>query len=304
MVEDVPVDEIIKETGTPTYIYSTGSFKGQLAKLQDAFKDIPSIICFSVKVCHNVNVIKFFVEEGCGLDIVSGGELFRALKSGADPKKIVYSGVAKTEKEIKETIEAGILMLNVESEQELERINKIGGELNKRMPVAIRVNPNIDAKTHPYITTGMKKNKFGIDHELVLPVYRKAHTMKNIEVVGIDCHIGSQLLDVTPYKEALQIIAGYVKKLRAEDIPIKYVDVGGGIGVPYKEDDLAVSAAEYANAITSPFSDIPGITFILEPGRFLAGPGGILVTRVQYTCLLYTSPSPRDVEESRMPSSA
>jgi len=282
MVENISVEEIINKVGTPAYIYSSNFFKEQLSLLRAAFQEVSNIICFSLKVCHNINVIKFFVNNGCGLDIVSGGELFRALKSGVDPKKVVYSGVAKTEQEIKEAINADILMFNVESEDELGRINQIGNSLNKKVPIAIRVNPNIDAKTHPYITTGMRKNKFGIDHELVLPVYRKANDMKNIEVIGIDCHIGSQLLDVMPYHEASRIIASYVKTLRDEGIQIKYVDMGGGLGIPYKEDDPVVSCKEYAKAITEPFSDIPDLTFILEPGRFLTAQGGILVTRVQY----------------------
>lgn len=281
-VEGVSVEDIIRKVGTPSYIYSSNSFKNQLSKLKNAFQKVSCIICFSLKVCHNVNVVKYFVDTGCGLDIVSGGELFRALKSRVDSKKVVYSGVAKTEQEIIEAIAAGILMFNVESEEELERINRIGRSLNKRIPIAIRVNPNIDAKTLPYITTGMKENKFGIDHELVLPVYRKACGMKNIELIGIDCHIGSQLLDVTPYGEALRIIAGYVKALRTEGIQIKYVDVGGGLGIPYKENDPEVSCEEYAKAVTEPFSGISGITIILEPGRFLTAPGGILVTSVQY----------------------
>lgn len=282
MVEGMPVEDIINEVGTPAYIYSKSSFIDQLNRLKDAFKSHSSIICYSIKVCHNTNIIKIFVNEGCGLDIVSGGELHRALKAGVDPRKIVYSGVGKTSREITEAINAGILMFNVESEQELERINRIGSSLSRKVPVSIRVNPGVDAKTHPYITTGMKENKFGIDSGKVIDIFKLASKMSNIEVCGIDVHIGSQLLDPKPYGEAMRIIAGYVKQLKDENIDIKYVDVGGGLGISYKEEHIAVSIQEYATLITEPFKNIPDITFILEPGRFLTAQAGILVTRVQY----------------------
>ncbi|OGO81590.1 MAG: hypothetical protein A2Y21_05185 [Clostridiales bacterium GWC2_40_7] len=174
MVEGVMVEEIINEVGTPAYIYSKSSFIVQLNQLKDAFKSHSSIICYSIKVCHNTNIIKIFVNEGCGLDIVSGGELYRALKAGVNPRKIVYSGVGKTSREIMEAINADILMFNVESEQELERINRIGSSLSRKVPVSIRVNPGVDAKTHPYITTGMKENKFGIDSGKVIDIFKLA----------------------------------------------------------------------------------------------------------------------------------
>ncbi|NJD04072.1 MAG: diaminopimelate decarboxylase [Ruminiclostridium sp.] len=282
MVEGVMVEKIINEVGTPAYIYSKSSFIDQLKQLKDAFKDYSAIICYSIKACHNTNIIKIFVNEGCGLDIVSGGELYRALKASVDPRKIVYSGVGKTSREITESINAGILMFNVESEQELERINRIGSSLNNKAPVSIRVNPGVDAKTHPYITTGMKENKFGIDSGKVIDIFRLASKMSNIEVCGIDVHLGSQLLNPKPYGEAMKIIAGYVKQLKDENIDIRYVDVGGGLGISYKEEQQAVSVQEYASLITESFIDIPGITFILEPGRFLTAQAGILVARVQY----------------------
>lgn len=282
MVEGVLVENIINEVGTPAYIYSKSSFLDQLNQLKDAFKSHSAIICYSIKVCHNTNIVKIFANEGCGSDIVSGGELYRAIKAGVDSQKIVYSGVAKTSKEITEAIEANILMFNVESEQELERINHIGSSLRRMVPVSIRVNPGVDAKTHPYITTGMKENKFGIDSGKVIDMFIRASKMSNIEVYGIDLHIGSQLLELKPYGEAMRIIAGYIKQLKDENIVIRYVDVGGGLGIPYKEQHTAVSAQEYASLITEPFKDIHGITFILEPGRFLTAQAGILVSRVQY----------------------
>lgn len=282
MVEEIEVEKIIKEVGTPTYIYSQKKFQEQFHQLTSSFKNVSTIICFSLKVCHNLNIIRLFTTWGCGLDIVSGGELFRALKAGADPQKIVYSGVAKTVKEIREAIEAGILLFNVESEQELVRINEIAEQLHKKVSIAIRVNPDIDAKTHPYITTGMKENKFGIDSEKVFSIYHKANQMRNVVPIGIDCHIGSQLLDLTPFGEATKKIARIVEKLRSEGIYITYVDVGGGLGIPYKDEEKPISCEEYARLITEPFEKIPDITFILEPGRFLAGSAGILITRVQY----------------------
>jgi diaminopimelate decarboxylase len=282
MVEGIMVEEIIDEVGTPSYIYSKSSFIEKLNILKEAFINFSTIICYSIKVCHNTNIIRTFAKEGCGADIVSGGELYRALKAGVNPRMIVYSGVGKTTREITEAINADILMLNVESEQELERINLIGNSLNRKVPVSIRVNPDVDAKTHPYITTGMKTNKFGIDSKKVIEIFRRAYGMGNIEVCGIDLHIGSQLLDPKPYGDAMKITAEYVKQLKAENIDIKYVDVGGGLGIAYKEGHNAISVRKYASMITEPFKDIDGITFILEPGRFLMAEAGILVNKVQY----------------------
>lgn len=282
MIEDRKVEDIIRGTGTPAYLYSKGSMINQLNKLKGAFTEKSTIICYSMKVCHNINIAKVFVEEGCGIDIVSGGELYRAIKAGADPKKIVYSGVGKTVKEIREAIEADILMFNVESEQELIRINDIASSMDKIVSIALRINPGVDAKTHPYITTGMKENKFGIDCEMGIDIFKRAMLLKNVNICGIDLHIGSQLLDVTPYGEAMKIVADYVRQLRAMDIPIKYIDIGGGIGIPYTEGKSSPDLKEYADLITYPFNDMPDITFILEPGRFLTAQAGILVTEVQY----------------------
>ena len=280
--ENVPVKDIIKETSTPVYIYSTESFKQQLLKLKDAFKNYSSIICYSVKVNHNINVIKYFAEQGCGMDIVSGGELYRAKKAEVDMEKVVYSGVAKTKQEIREALENGILMINVESEQELIRINEVAGEINKKAPIAIRVNPAVDAKTHPHITTGLKENKFGIDHEMVVDIYKLANNLPNIEIVGIDCHIGSQILDILPYKDAIKVIAKYVGELKKEGINIKYIDMGGGLGTPYREGETELNVNEYADEIYNGFKEYGDFTFIVEVGRFLTAQAGILVTNVEY----------------------
>jgi diaminopimelate decarboxylase len=282
MVEKVNVEAIVKEVGTPAYLYSKGSMVYQLEQLKHAFDGKKLLICYSMKVCHNTNIAKVFVEHGCGADIVSGGELYRAIKAGADPSKIVFSGVAKTAREIREALQAGILMFNVESEEELQRINQIATSMEKTASVALRINPGVDAKTHPYITTGMKENKFGIDSELGVEIYQRAMQMSNIEVCGIDLHIGSQLLDVAPYGEAMKIVADYIRKLRANNVPIRYVDIGGGIGIPYTTDKSSPDLKEYAKLITEPFYDMPDITFVLEPGRFLVAQAGILITEVQY----------------------
>jgi diaminopimelate decarboxylase len=283
MMEDLKIEEIIKETGTPTYLYSKGSLLNQLNQLKDAFHSANVLFCYSLKVCHNINIANVFVNEGCGIDIVSGGELYRALKAGADPRKIVYSGVGKTVKEIKEAIEANILMFNVESEQELQRINKIAASMDKKVSVSLRINPGVDAKTHPYITTGMKENKFGIDCEMGLEIFSRAMQMENINICGIDLHIGSQLLDISPYGEAMKVVADYVRTLKSMNIPIRYVDIGGGIGIPYTKDQSTPNLSEYARLVTEPFKDMPEITFILEPGRFLTAQAGLLITEVQYT---------------------
>ncbi len=282
MMEDLRVEDITQDIGTPAYLYSKGSLLNQLMRLKEAFSQSKTLICYSLKVCHNTNIAKVFVEEGCGIDIVSGGELYRALKAGADPKKIVYSGVAKTVNEIKEAIDADILMFNIESEQELIRIHDIASAMNKTVSVALRINPGVDAKTHPYITTGMKENKFGIDSEMGIDIFRRAMQMKHINVCGIDLHIGSQLLDITPYGEAIKIVAEYVRKLRSMGIPIQYIDIGGGIGIPYSEEKNSPDLSEYADLIINPFRDMQDITFVLEPGRFLTAQAGILITEVQY----------------------
>lgn len=282
MMEELKIEDIMKETGTPAYLYSKGSLLNQLKQLKEAFQSSNVLFCYSLKVCHNINIANVFVNEGCGIDIVSGGELYRALKAGADPKKIVYSGVAKTGKEIKEAIEADILMFNVESEQELMRINSIAASMNKKVSISLRINPGVDAKTHPYITTGMKENKFGIDCEMGLEIYKSAMQMENINICGIDLHIGSQLLDITPYGEAMKVVADYVRTLKSMNIPIKYVDIGGGIGIPYTADKSTPDLLEYARLITEPFKDLSEITFILEPGRFLTAQAGLLITEVQY----------------------
>ncbi len=281
-VEGVSVAEIAERVGTPFYVYSSASFRNQVSRIEREFAGVSHLTCFSLKVCHNVSVVRLFVDQGCGLDIVSGGELFRALRAGADPGRIVYSGVGKTEREVAEALDAGILFFNVESLQELDRLDAVAGRVGRRAPVSIRVNPNVDAKTHPYITTGLRDNKFGIDAKLVPEAYRIARRLRHLEVVGIDFHIGSQLLDASPYADAAARIAEMIEALRSDGCQLRYADVGGGLGIRYRESDSEPPIGEYARALVGALGGFRNLTIVLEPGRFLAGPAGALVGCVQY----------------------
>ncbi len=279
--EDVPVEDIVREVGTPVYIYSGKTLTRHYEVFDGSFADIPHLVCYSVKANSNISIIKLFSSLGSGVDIVSGGELQRSLKAGVSPRKIVYSGVGKKDWEIALALEKGILMFNVESWEELENINRIAGRMKLKAPVSIRVNPDVDPRTHPYISTGMKENKFGIDIRESIQLYKKASRMKNVELVGVDCHIGSQLTDVKPFVDAVTIVVDFVRKLRSEGITLKYVDIGGGLGITYK-DERPPHPVEYASAIGSIIKDMD-LTLILEPGRVLTGNAGILVTEVLYT---------------------
>jgi len=234
-----------------------------------------------MKANSNLALLCLFVNLGGGVDIVSGGELHRALKAGVEPRKIVFAGVGKGDDEIESALKAGILMFNVESTQELERINELAGRRGRKAPISIRVNPDIDAKTHPYISTGLKKNKFGIDIARAFEVYRQASRLPHLEVVGVDCHIGSQLVEASPFVEALQKLKRLVEDLRGEGMKIRYLDLGGGLGITY-EDEEPPTPVEYAANI---LDEIRGFhcTLILEPGRVIVGNAGILVTKVLYT---------------------
>lgn len=279
--EDVPVEKIVKDVGTPAYIYSLATLRRHFTIFDQAFKDMPHFVCYSVKANSNISIIKAFSNMGSGVDIVSGGELYRSLKAGIKPSKIVYSGVGKKDWEIVLALEKGILMFNVESWDELKNINAIAGRMKVRAPVAFRVNPDVDPKTHPYISTGMRESKFGIDIHESLMLYQRAKRLKNIELIGVDCHIGSQLTDVNPFVDAVEIVAGFVKKLKKAGIGIRYIDIGGGLGITYR-DERPPHPVEYASAMGSIVKDL-GVTLILEPGRVLTGNAGILVTAVLYT---------------------
>ena len=278
--EGVPVRRIAREVGTPAYIYSLATLKRHYRVFDQAFARLSHLVCFSMKSNSNLAVLRAFVKEGGGFDIVSAGELFRALKAGADPKKIVFSGVGKKKAEIEYALNAGILMFNVESEQELTVLNEIARGMEKKAPISLRVNPDVDPKTHPYISTGMKKSKFGIDIKRSLEVYKRALSLTHLEVIGVDCHIGSQLTPIPPFVAALSRVKVFVEALRKEGARIRYLDLGGGLGIRYKDEEPP-HPEEYAGALIQGLRGLD-VTLILEPGRVVVGNAGILVTEVLY----------------------
>ena len=278
--EGVPVRRIAREVGTPAYIYSLATLKRHYRVFDQAFARLSHLVCFSMKSNSNLAVLRAFVKEGGGFDIVSAGELFRALKAGADPKKIVFSGVGKKKAEIEYALNAGILMFNVESEQELTVLNEVARGVEKKAPISLRVNPDVDPKTHPYISTGMKKSKFGIDIKRSLEVYKRALSLTHLEVIGVDCHIGSQLTTIPPFVDALSRVKVFVEALRKEGARIRYLDLGGGLGIRYKDEEPP-HPEEYAGALIQGLRGLD-VTLILEPGRVVVGNAGILVTEVLY----------------------
>ena len=278
--EDVPVQEIAAKIGTPFYLYSHATLKRHFRVFSEAFEDVSKLICYSAKANTNAAVLKLFADLGCGLDIVSGGELYRGLKAGFSPERIVYSGVGKTVAEIDYALDTGILMFNVESVAELEQLNRRAAKLKKRAPVSIRVNPDVDPKTHPYTATGLKKNKFGIGADVALESYRRADDLEHIDIVGVDCHIGSQITEAEPFQAALENLKDLINELKAMGINIRYLDMGGGLGITYA-NETPPSLREYAGAIMARLKDME-FQLILEPGRVLVGNAGILVTEVLY----------------------
>ena len=282
--EGVSLRRIADAVGTPVYIYSHATLSHHYRVFDRAFSGIPHIICYSMKANPNGSIIRTFTNLGSGADIVSGGELSRALAAGAPPSKIVYSGVGKMEWEIEEALRRGILMFNVESRQELETIDGIARRLRMKAPVSLRVNPDVDPKTHPYISTGLKKNKFGIHIAQAVRDYEWAAGRRHIDVVGVDCHIGSQLTEITPFLDAAARVRALVDRLIRKGFHIRYVDIGGGLGITY-DDEIPPDPGQYAEAIVGAFRDLP-VTIILEPGRVLVGNAGILLTR-----MLFTKPS-------------
>ncbi|HHD57501.1 MAG TPA: diaminopimelate decarboxylase [Desulfobulbaceae bacterium] len=279
--ENVPVSEITARIGTPLYLYSRATLTRHLRAFDDGFSGIGHLTCFAVKSCSNLAILQQFAAMGAGADIVSGGELFRALKAGIDPKKIIYSGVGKTEAEIREALLVDILLFNVESPQELDRLQGLAAELGTTAPVSFRINPDVDPKTHAYISTGLAKNKFGIPVEEALDEYIRAHEMDNVEILGVSCHIGSQLTQIEPFLEALNKVKGFVNRLQEKGIDIRYLDLGGGLGITYNDEEPP-PPQDYAEAIMKEMRDMD-CTLILEPGRVIVGNAGILLTEVQYT---------------------
>lgn len=278
--EDVDVTSIAKQFGTPTYIYSRATLERHWHAFDQAFSDQAHCVCYAVKANSNLAVLNVLARLGSGFDIVSGGELARVLAAGGRVDRIVFSGVGKTVEEINYALEQGIRCFNVESIPELERINDVAGKRGQRAPISIRVNPDVDAQTHPYISTGLKENKFGIAIEDAESVYLQAHAMKNIDVVGIDCHIGSQLTTVTPFVDALKRVLLLIDLLAAKGVVLSHLDIGGGLGINYR-DETPPSPAEYAAALRELLIN-RDLEILLEPGRAIAGNAGILVTKVEY----------------------
>lgn len=281
MVEGVPLAEIAAEVGTPVYVYSQAAFTEPLEAFEAAFSDVPHLICYAVKGSANRSLLRLVAQRGQGADIVSGGELFKCLRAGIDPGQVVYSGVGKTGREMAEALKAGILMFNVESGEELDRLAEVAGGLGLRAPVALRINPDVDPGTHHYVATGLKESKFGLAPEEALELYRRAAARPELEVRGVACHIGSQLLSAAPFLAAAEKVRALVLELKDAGIELKYFDMGGGLGVRYTDEEPP-SLAEYAAGLKKIMAGLPGLTLILEPGRYIAANSGVLVVEVLY----------------------
>lgn len=278
--EDVSLLQIAKKVKTPCYVYSASVLTQNFQAFDNAMHNMPHLVCFAVKANGNLAVLRHLAKLGAGADVVSGGELFKAMKAGIPACKIIYSGVGKTREEIRYALKSGILMFNVESEAELHTIRAEAKRLKKRAPVSIRVNPNVDPQTHPYISTGLKKNKFGLSVEKAIPLYEEANTWPEVEIKGIDCHIGSQLTTLQPFLDALDRILWVVEKLSKKGIALQYIDVGGGLGIRYM-NETPPTPEEYATSICKRLAGT-GLTCVLEPGRAICGNAGGLLTRVLY----------------------
>ncbi len=278
--ENIALSQIASEFNTPCYVYSKNALTQAFKSFQAGLLGTNHLICFAVKANPNIAILNLFAKLGAGFDIVSGGELARVLAAGGDPQKIVFSGVGKTADEMRAALNAGIFCFNVESASELARLNKVAGEMGKIAPVSLRVNPNVDAKTHPYISTGLKNNKFGVAFEDAIVVYEQAAAMTNIAVHGVDCHIGSQITELAPFIEALDLILGLVDALEAKNIHVSHIDVGGGIGITYA-DETPPEFSVYAKAILAKLGG-RNVKLLFEPGRALVGNAGVLLTKVEY----------------------
>jgi diaminopimelate decarboxylase len=283
--EDVALPTLAEQFGTPAYVYSRAALTASLQEFHDVLGAHPAgagaLVCYAVKANYNLAILNLFARLGAGFDIVSGGELQRVLAAGADPQKVVFSGVGKTAAEMKLALEAGIFCFNIESIPEIERLNDVAGQLGKTAPVSLRVNPNVDPKTHPYISTGLKEAKFGVAYEHALDLYRRAAALPHIAVAGIDCHIGSQLLDPAPFVEALERILALIDQLTAEGIAIHHIDLGGGLGIKYKAEQVQPTVASYLNPLLDKLQG-RGLKVVLEPGRRLVGNAGLLLTQVEF----------------------
>jgi len=279
--EDTPLAEIARSAGTPCYVYSRAAILDRFHEYNGAFGSAPHKVCYAVKANSNLAVLRLLAEAGAGFDIVSGGELFRVLKAGGDPKSVVFSGVGKTAGEIEFALETGIHSFNCESEPELALIDALASRLGVKANVAIRVNPDVNPETHPYISTGLRENKFGIDIGEVADVYRRAEALPNLQLEGVSCHIGSQMLDAGPTLEAFDRLLELVKQLRAAGLPIHTLDLGGGLGIPYRDGEAHPCIAEFIKSVCEKVAG-SDLTLMVEPGRSIVGEAGVLVTRVLY----------------------
>jgi diaminopimelate decarboxylase len=280
-MEDVALAAVAETWGTPCYVYSKAALTAAYRGFEAAFASHPHLICYAVKANPNLAILNLFARLGSGFDIVSGGELARVIAAGGDAGKVVFSGVGKTAGEIRDALNAQILCFNVESEAELERIDRIAGELGRIAPVSLRVNPDVDAKTHPYIATGLKDSKFGVAHGDALALYRRARELKHLRIDGIDCHIGSQLTDVAPFSAAVERVIALTRQLNAEGIVLSHIDMGGGLGIPYGTEERTDGIGAYASAILQGCAGRRE-KLLFEPGRYLTGNAGVLLTRVEY----------------------
>ncbi|MBP8296414.1 MAG: diaminopimelate decarboxylase [Burkholderiales bacterium] len=279
--EDVALPALAEEFGTPCYVYSRAAITAAYSAFERAFAPRPHLICYAVKANSNIAVLNVLARLGAGFDIVSGGELLRVLAAGGDPGKTIFSGVGKTATEIRLALAHGIMCFNVESGAELDRIDRIAGEMGKRAAISFRVNPDVDAKTHRYISTGLKENKFGVAYAEAIPLYRRAAALPNIEVTGIDFHLGSKMMDPAPAVEAAGKVFALLEALAAEGIALSHFDVGGGLGVPYEPGEGEADLAGYARGLLQ-LLEGRSETLVFEPGRYLVGNAGVLLTRVEY----------------------
>lgn len=278
--EAAPLEELARKFGTPLYVYSHATLTGHFERLDRAFAPVPHLICYSVKSCSNLAVLKTLANAGAGFDIVSGGELHRALASGADPGKIVFAGVGKTGEEISAALRAGILFLTVESLAELDAIERVAARLRATARIAFRITPDVDPRTHRYVTTGKAENKFGLDPSRVRDAYRRAMRCRHVRPTAVQMHIGSQIIDTGPYVEALRKVLPLVRELLRAGVPLEHLDIGGGLGIIYRDENPA-TADRFASAVLPELQGL-GLKLVLEPGRFIAGNSGVLLTRVLY----------------------
>ena len=281
MAENLPVKQLAEQFGTPLYVYSRATLERHWHAFNNAFGEHPHLVCFAVKSNPNIAILNVMAKLGSGFDIVSQGELERVLAAGGDAAKVVFSGVAKSHQEIARALEVNIRCFNVESEAELLRINQIAGEMGKIAPISLRVNPDVDAHTHPYISTGLKENKFGVSVEQAREVYKVAATLSNIKIVGMDCHIGSQLTELQPFLDAVDRLIVLMEQLKQDGIHLKHLDLGGGLGVTYT-DEAPPHPTDYAKALWEKLSAFSELEIIVEPGRAITANAGILVTKVEY----------------------